>query len=289
MCVRKAISGKLVQLRGVQLFVRQLGTGSKNLVVLHGGPDWDHSYFLPYLEPLFEHMRVTFFDLRGCGRSQRFGEPDRYHLTYAVKDLKQLLDALSLTRMTLLGFSYGGQVAVRFLHLYPEYVERLVLASTTVYRDFQEDLNSWVEYRARYDEMREEVETIFSSPDLSDERRTVRLAQTTLPLDIYDLGKLDEAREVISRIYFSGEWMRAWRSGKLRDNDSPNYERVLQEAALPTLILHGEKDMRFPASVALRLKQRLAGAELSFLEVGHLAHIEKTTAWNKAVLSFVLQ
>ena len=291
MCVRKAMSGELTQLRGVQLFIRQLGTGSKNLVVLHGGPDWDHSYFLPYLEPLSEHMRVTLFDLRGCGRSQRFGDPNCYHLTYAVRDLKQLLDALSLTRITLLGFSYGGQVAMRFLHLYPEYLERLILASTTAYGDFQEDLNGWAEYRERYDEkMQEEVRTIFSSPDLSDERRTVCLAHATLPLDIYDSGKLDEAREVISRIYFSGEWMCAWRLGKLRDNDSPNYERVLQEAALPTLILHGEKDMRFPASVALRLKQQLAGVELNLLEAaGHLAHIEKSTAWNKAVLSFVLQ
>ena len=69
-------------------------------------------------------MRVTLFDLRGCGRSQRFGDPNCYHLIYAVRDLKQLLDALSLTRITLLGFSYGGQVAMRFLHLYPEYLEQ---------------------------------------------------------------------------------------------------------------------------------------------------------------------
>ncbi len=283
-------SGGLIQLRGVQLFVRQLGRGPQNLVIVHGGPDWDHSYFLPYLESLSEQMRLTLFDLRGCGRSQRFGKPNLYHLTHAVEDLKQLLDALGLAKVTLLGFSYGGQVAMRFLHLYPAYVERLVLASTTAYSDYQEDLDGWAEYRERYNtEIQGEVAHIFSSPDLSDEARTVRLAHVTLPLDVYDLEKLGEARGVLDRIRFSGEWMGAWRAGTLRDANAPNYEKVLQKADLPTLILHGENDMRFPSSVAVRLKERLTDAKLNLIDgVGHLAHIEQTAAWNGAVLSFVL-
>lgn len=53
---------------GVNLFVRRFGDpASPMLVVIHGGPPWDHSYLLPVAE-LADIAHVVLFDLRGSGR-----------------------------------------------------------------------------------------------------------------------------------------------------------------------------------------------------------------------------
>jgi pimeloyl-ACP methyl ester carboxylesterase len=43
-------------------------------------------------------------------------------------DLRELLDGQAITRTSLLGHSMGGKTAMQFAALYPEYLERLVVA-----------------------------------------------------------------------------------------------------------------------------------------------------------------
>jgi pimeloyl-ACP methyl ester carboxylesterase len=62
-------SGRFVQVDGINLFYRQLGTGP-DLVCLHGFPtsSWDWHLILPELA---RHFRVTVFDLPGYGLSDK--------------------------------------------------------------------------------------------------------------------------------------------------------------------------------------------------------------------------
>jgi len=281
----------LVHLPDVRLFVRQFGDHGPELVVVHGGPDWDHTYFLPYLLPLAAHLRLTLFDLRGCGRSQRFGEPRRCGLDRAVDDLAHLLAHLGLRGAALLGFSFGGRVVLRFADRYPQLAGQLILASTTAYEDFRPELDAWDAYQQRNDAaMRAKLAAILAAPDLSDEERTRRMALLTCPLDVADLARLPELRAVLARVAFSGEWMAALRAGLLGGVRHADYGERLAALGLPVLLLHGEQDMRFPVSVARRLHARLPRSELVVLPgVGHLAHIEATDAWNAAVLRFMMQ
>jgi hypothetical protein len=59
----------LVHLPDVRLFVRRFGDAGPDLVLVHGGPDWDHTYFLPYALPLAERLRLTLF-VRAGGVSE---------------------------------------------------------------------------------------------------------------------------------------------------------------------------------------------------------------------------
>ncbi|MGZ3585165.1 MAG: alpha/beta fold hydrolase [Ktedonobacterales bacterium] len=282
----------LVQLPEVQLFVRRFGATGPDLIIIHGGPDWDHSYFLPFVLPLATHMRVTLFDLRGCGRSQKFNDPTRYHLDHAVDDVARLCQQLSLVPATLLGFSYGGRIALRLADRYPHLVGKLILASTTAYDDFTDDLEQWDEYRQRNDDQRRaSLAALLASPDLSNEEKTRTMAHLSAPLNIYDLSLLEQVHEVQNRIAFSGEWMAAWLEGKLAGVQHAEYGARLAELAIPVLILHGEKDMGFPVSVAQRLYTHLDHLPHTHLvtipATGHFAHIEATDTWNAAVLHFM--
>ncbi|MET9344699.1 alpha/beta hydrolase [Nonomuraea sp. NPDC003804] len=54
----------------MRLHVRKFeGPADRTLLVVHGGPDWDHSYLVEPLDRLAGEYRLLFPDLRGCGRS----------------------------------------------------------------------------------------------------------------------------------------------------------------------------------------------------------------------------
>ena len=223
----------------------------------------DQSYFFPFIAPVARSCRLITFDLRGCGRSQKFGDPHRYHIDLVVEDLAQLLDLLQPESAILLGFSYGGRVALRFLDRYAARVQKLILASSTAYADFAGELDQWDEYQSRYTDQIRQEQAIWQASSPSAEQRTRLLAELTLPLNIYLLDLLPLARQVIDRIDFSGEWMQAWQAGTLRGVQHANYAERLNALGTPLLILHGEKDMGFPVAVAKRLAEQVPGAVLT--------------------------
>ncbi|TQL77045.1 pimeloyl-ACP methyl ester carboxylesterase [Stackebrandtia endophytica] len=240
---------EMVPVGDVSLCVHRLGIGlgGRPLVVLHGGPSWDHSYLLPGLEPLAANREVIAFDQRGCGRSSRDLPITAYQPEHIVADTARLLAALRIDKVDLLGFSTGGQVAQLFVQAHPKKVGRLVLASTTAYRDFGQHLQGWPEYRRR-------VATIPPTPSgLNDLEWTEHDAAANAVTAIWDLARLPEYRRVLDQVRFSGDWLAPWQQGLLHPWRPEDPEQVLREWGHPVLILHGEHDMGFPVQVAHRL------------------------------------
>lgn len=106
------VTEQYVQLATSRLLVKTLGQSTNKLLVVHGGPDWDHSYLVPAFQPLADEFEIILFDIRGCGKSQKFANSDEYSVDLVVNDIKHLMDAFHLTTCNLLGFSFGGNVAL---------------------------------------------------------------------------------------------------------------------------------------------------------------------------------
>jgi pimeloyl-ACP methyl ester carboxylesterase len=81
---------------------------------------------LPQL--LGERMRVTLWDCRGMGESERRDEP--YTLADEVADLRAVMDAAGLERAWVYGRSRGGMLAQAFALAHPERLLGLVLSGT---------------------------------------------------------------------------------------------------------------------------------------------------------------
>ncbi len=83
------------------------------LLVLHGGPGASHDYMLPQLLALANDYRLIFYDQRGGGRSK---DDDRSTVTWKthVADLAALVRELSLEPLTLVGYSWGGLLALLY-------------------------------------------------------------------------------------------------------------------------------------------------------------------------------
>ena len=100
------------------------------LVLLHGGPGFDHSSFKPAHTALTDAAQVVYVDHRGNGRSG-YSEPAHWTLDQWADDLRALFDRLGIERPVVLGLSFGGFVAQSLALRHPDHVGRLVLSSTT--------------------------------------------------------------------------------------------------------------------------------------------------------------
>ena len=83
------------------------------LLVLHGGPGASHDYLLPQMLELASDYRLIFYDQRGGGRSRA---EDRSPITWQthVQDLASLVRELSLEPLTIVGYSWGGLLALLY-------------------------------------------------------------------------------------------------------------------------------------------------------------------------------
>lgn len=84
------------------------------MLVLHGGPGADHGYLLPQMLELARARECLFYDQRGGGRSKT---DDRTPVTWQVQveDLTRVIAELAPGPLTLVGYSWGGLLAM--LHL----------------------------------------------------------------------------------------------------------------------------------------------------------------------------
>ncbi|MFT7721504.1 MAG: alpha/beta hydrolase [Roseateles sp.] len=125
---------------GIRLFVDIEGLGlapegpvlreKPALVLVHGGPGFDHTGFRPFFSRFADLCQVVYFDLRGHGRSDP--RPlDEMRLDVFADDIVRLCDALGLVKPVVLGQSFGGFVVQRYLARHPAHPGRAVLSSTS--------------------------------------------------------------------------------------------------------------------------------------------------------------
>jgi pimeloyl-ACP methyl ester carboxylesterase len=264
----------------------------RTVLLLHG-KNFSAAYWAPTIGALTAAgFRVIAPDQIGFGKSSK---PERYQFSFAqlAANTHELLDALQIDRVSVVGHSMGGMLAMRFALLYPERTERLALLNPIGLEDYL----AVVPYA-----------TI-------DELHAKELAQTPEKIRTYQ-------REA----YYAGQWKPEYEAlieipaGWTRH---PGYPRVAWNAALtadmiltqpvvyeleriqvPTLLVIGQRDRtaigkdRASKEVAAtlgnypelgrRAAARIPGAQLVALDgVGHLPQVEAFEATMQALLPFL--
>src|SRR5665648_812420 len=105
-----------------------LDIGDGPVVLYIHGLTGSHRNWSHLVERLDSDHRVLVPDLFGHGASAKpMGD---YSLGAHAATLRDLLDRLGSDRVTLVGHSFGGGIAMQFCYLFPERVERLVLVAS---------------------------------------------------------------------------------------------------------------------------------------------------------------
>lgn len=108
------------------LYARDIGRGHP-IIVLHGGPDFDHDYLLPDLDRLANDLRLIYYDQRGRGRSADGVKAEDVTLASDVEDVDRVRQHFELTSTALLGHSWGAVLALEYALRHPTRVSHLVL------------------------------------------------------------------------------------------------------------------------------------------------------------------
>jgi proline iminopeptidase len=264
---------------GARLYYRTVGEG-RPIVVLHGGPDFDHSYLLPELDRLAESSRLVYYDQRGRGRSAAGVKAEDVGIDSEVADLDRVRRHFGLDSVALLGHSWGGVLAMEYAARLPDRISHLVLADTAPAsgEDALVLRHHLLSIRPAADV--ERMEALRSSPgylagSLEAEAAYYRIHfRPTLGPELLEqvVGRLRAhfteegvltAREIEQRLYDQ-----TWRV------DGYDLVPRLRALEIPTLVLHGEHDF-IPGALAARIAEAMPRARLVVLpKCGHFAYLE---------------
>jgi pimeloyl-ACP methyl ester carboxylesterase len=234
----------------VELFVAEVGEpGHRPLLVIHGGPDWDHTYLREPLVRLRNDRRVVFVDLRGCGRSTRGLSAGAYTPDAAMRDVVVLLDEIADQPVDVLGFSYGGMLVQRLALMVPERVRRIVIASSSVLPVPPDAFDGWLD---RVQRLAAQPRVESCDGDAPDVDHTRLDAYSSANANVWQLELLPEYLARLDQVHFSADWTASWLADDLpAARPEAAAERL---AALGKPILAGAVAGRDP-----RLPDRLCG------------------------------
>jgi proline iminopeptidase len=117
-----------VEVPGGRVWYRVVGGGTRTpLLVVHGCCGVG-SYYLQPLAALADERPVVFYDQLGAGRSTAPADTAAWRLDRFVEELALVRRALGLREVHIYGHSWGGGLAVEYMHTGPSGVRSLVLA-----------------------------------------------------------------------------------------------------------------------------------------------------------------
>jgi proline iminopeptidase len=96
------------------------------LLMLHGGPGFDHSIYRPAYSALADIAQIVYLDHRGNGRSED-GPREGWNLAQWGDDVRAFCEALGISDPIVLGASFGGMVALAYATRHPPHPSRLIL------------------------------------------------------------------------------------------------------------------------------------------------------------------
>ncbi len=259
-----------VEVGGLRLFVRGVGSGPP-VVVLHGGPGAHHDYLLPHFGRLADEFRLYFYDQRGGGRS-RVEAPHAIGWRDHVADLDGLRREWRLDRLSLLGYSWGGLLALLYAGEHPARVRALALVSPAAgwgghQRKFKEEFGR----RSRT----EAVKQMRAELDASGLAERDPAAYRQRRFDLSVAGYFLDPRDAVDSTPFvvqAQAQQATWASLK---GHGAELRRRLSRLEVPTLILHGRHDP-IPLEWARELAALLPRARLVVLErSAHVPYVEE--------------
>ena len=272
-----------IVLHGKRIVYREAGDTGPVVVLIHGmassSSTWD-----PVLPLLGEHCRVVAPDLLGSGGSAKPVTGD-YSLGAYASTVRDVMAALDIDRATIVGHSLGGGVALQFAYQFHDRCDRLVLVSAGG--------------------LGKEVHAILRAATLPGFDLLLRAATSPWARNA---GRA--AGGWLRRIGFhpgtdfeqAGTSLAALSDGETRaafiktirsviatggQRVSAN-DRFYLAAAMPTLVIWGERDRIIPVDHATAAHEQIPGSYLRIIAGGgHYPHRDAPRRFADAVAAFI--
>lgn len=135
-----ALNSYTVHANGIRQHVVEAGDGPP-VILLHGFPETGFAWRFQ-IPVLAQRYRVIVPDLRGYGETDK--PASGYDKRNMALDIRELMRALGIDKVALVGHDRGARVATRFAKDFPDLVDRLVVMDNVPTRIVARDLNAEV-------------------------------------------------------------------------------------------------------------------------------------------------
>lgn len=277
--------GGLQELNGTHLFLKTIGEGEP-IVVVHGGPGMNHTYFLPHLDKLSKNFQVTYYDQRASGQSAT-PDPGTISLQTFAEDIDAIRKHLGHEQIYLLAHSWGALPAIQYGLAFPDKVKGIIFCNP-------------IPFNKAYDEeMKATQQNKLIGSDSTD--RSIIIGSPN-----FKAGKASAYKKLLllsfrnsfkKKSHFSAldfeipanykEASKALYTGLGNELGSYDYYEEVKEFSFPALILHGKADA-VPLSASQQASESLSHASLEvFRKSGHFIFIEEPRRFNTVVSKFI--
>lgn len=240
----------------VTLAYQVVGEGKHPLVFVTGFVShleiaWEGREMAGFFNALAQHFTLILFDKRGVGLSERVNTQPSLEDT--AEDIQAIMNALNLSRVSIMGASEGGPAALLFAATHPKKVDKLILYGTMPMWIRSYDY-PWALSRDQYDRWLENMLSNWGQPE---------------SVGAFAPSKSEDAP-------FKHWWARLVRSGCTPDSmrlvlqamREIDVRPLLSHIQAATLILHKRGDKAVPIEGGRFLAKTLAQAEFHELK-GH--------------------
>ncbi|WP_028392651.1 2-succinyl-6-hydroxy-2,4-cyclohexadiene-1-carboxylate synthase [Bacillus cihuensis] len=260
--------------RSVEYHIDIIGQGEP-LLLLHGFTGSLETW--RFLGHMLKKYQLIMVDIIGHGSTGSPDNAERYTMLEVAKDLREILEKLSIQKIHVLGYSMGGRLALGFACLYPEYVQSLILES--------------------------------ASPGLKTEtaRQERRIQDAKLANKIIERGILAFVADWENIPLFDSqkklpvEKQQSVRKERLGNTElglansllgmgtgsQPSWWSQLENLSMPILLITGELDNKF-CDIAKMMQSIMKACEWQIINnAGHAIHVEDEEKFGKIVSEFL--
>lgn len=278
----------------VSLYARTIGRGPL-VIVLHGGPDFDHAYLLPDMDRWSDRFQLLYYDQRGRGRSADGVRPEDVSLESEIDDLDKVRQHFGIDTTVLLGHSWGTVLALEYALRHPERVSHLILMNPAPASaaDFGLLRQAYAaELGSDMDRQRELVgrrEYQAGDPETVAARYRIHFKHALKKPADYERLMATMKAQFVQQGKAGILKARAVEDELMRDTwEIADYDLLPQLSTLrvPTLVIGGDHDF-IPSAVAEHIARAIPDAELvTIKDCGHFAYLECASAVGRSINEF---
>jgi pimeloyl-ACP methyl ester carboxylesterase len=279
---------RLTTADGRTLAYRRVGSGPS--LICHGGGPGFSGLYLQNVGGLDQDFELVLPDPRGTGGSDRPADVRAYSNEDYANDVEELREHLGLERINLLGHSHGGVVAMDYAALFPDRVDKLVLASTLA--RFQEEqvaaMDAGMEAKSGepwYDDARAALEAE-QAGDFETDEELGELALREFPFYFARYG--DKERAYLDSL--RADTPNADTLRYFNEEVFPTFDLrpQLEQITAPTLVITGEDDFITGPVCADEIEQSLRDVRKVLIPgAGHFVFVETPEAFREVVRDFM--
>lgn len=269
---RKTRRKMVLDKNGVKLAYYVYGEGQPTLVFLVAWI-WTAEFWQPQVNYFSQNFKMVTIDMRGTGESDK--PAGDYTLDLYADDLDSIIEELEEKNVVLIGESVGASIAIKYVTKYPGKVSKLVLVGGSPHPLATDDFP-------------------YGMPESS-----------LAPLIAITKETYSNVARTFMELIFSEsgtEYLKEWglkmavkTPMEITVNSFMNYVKedlrpLLRKIGMPTLILHGEKDIIFTrvSDGAKYIHENISGSKNYMFEgKGHFPSITAADKFNRTLKEFV--